>query len=540
VLTRLLDLTPDGIHFTACGWNAEPDTCRCPVCTASFREFVRGRGRSEEIPFGFSPLTHLRPPSYANQADALNAETHPFASRVPHTSEWRRFKTAAWAELLNGFIRLVHRRLPHCFIGADVLPPHPFPRRAAPSGPDALAAVRFGLSPDELWPILDAVEWLTGSTPPPPFWQAAESSSREHRDEAESTSLSQARTLKALASQQVVAPLCRFLLADDRAGGSAGETALRAGIQAAFGGRCLGMVSAAHLLSAQGETAATLRAAAHFLCDLTAEDQNNATPVNLIGVLRDWENPADTAEAACLPPQVETELAVRNFAFTPLAATQVRRYSEFRVLVLPEIVRLSDEGAYALRSYVERGGGLVLMGACGVRNEDGRTRAVGVWRDWLEGVDTAVPANLSRGAGRFSVVPLRGVPGSAAETRFNPDDLEAAVRFAAGEAGFPWEVRTTEGRFLAEVQTRETTKNDAEKKRGLLIHLLPLTTDQPLRGLEIRLKIADFPFLDGTLEAVLTAPEKESVSIGVTRENELLVIRADEIHGCGIFKLNAN
>ncbi len=50
------------------------------------------------------------------------------------------------------------------------------------------------------------------------------------------------------------------------------------------------------------------------------------------------------------------------------------RAARYRVLILPDVQRLSDAEVDALRSHVECGGGLVLTGECGTRNPDDSPR----------------------------------------------------------------------------------------------------------------------------------------------------------------------
>lgn len=564
VLARVLEVGADGIHFTNCGWNTEPDTCRCPVCVTSFREFVRERNReAENNRFGFSIFNHLRPPAYASEEEAVAAETNPFASRAPHAAEWRRFKTASWADFFTRMCRFVRRRAPECFLGADLLPSFPTPSRAgAAAAPDSTAAVRHGLSPAALWPLFDAVEWLGGLSLPEPFRHAAAS------DEEPTAVFVQVRTLKTLAAFDLAAPLARFPLTAAAAETSA-ELARLSAVQSAFGGGSIGLVSAAHLTAADESAGPVLRDAAALRRLLNEQPESRKTAAKLL-ILRDWENPPDTRAAALLPGEVETELLKSNvgFAVAPAegaAGGLTARLRDFRTVLLPEIVRLSSETVTALRAFVEGGGGLVVLGASGVRDAEGGHRAGWVWAKLL-GVEEQPTAGAQREFGRGRVVFLpvnRGVEHGAAGRFVAAEDLSAAVRWALGEEGPSWEARAGEGSCLVEVTvgfpaaaaaaaTPEDTgtgteTSEAEAASGavastvaaaaafdasaaptVLAHVVNREPRKPVKDFELALRAADFPFLAGTEQAELLAPGQEPAVAAVVVEEGKIRIRLPE------------
>ncbi|MDF2721284.1 MAG: hypothetical protein K0Q59_959 [Paenibacillus sp.] len=55
----------------------------------------------------------------------------------------------------------------------------------------------------------------------------------------------------------------------------------------------------------------------------------------------------------------------------------------FQAVVLPDVRCLSDESAKHLREYAERGGFVLMTGACGILNELGEARERGVLDDWF-------------------------------------------------------------------------------------------------------------------------------------------------------------
>jgi len=147
----------DLIHFEHLGYNAEPDTCRCAVCVASFREFLRQRyGNQDDRTrnagkerWGHHSFTHVRPPVYPQ---SFGADGVP--EKSPHHQDWNAFKIGALSAALGRLSRGAHKRSPECAVGCDA-----FRLESFAGKPDRC------LLYDHLLPWLDVVD--AGSDPRP-------------------------------------------------------------------------------------------------------------------------------------------------------------------------------------------------------------------------------------------------------------------------------------------------------------------------------------------------------------------------------------
>ncbi|HEY3321467.1 MAG TPA: beta-galactosidase [Planctomycetota bacterium] len=119
------DCGTDLVHFDGIVHNPEPDTCRCPICVAAFRDFVRQQYGSQDehtrqaglARFGFNTFTHLRPPMVLRAAGGVSPNP---ASESPHIQEWIRFKAHTLAQCVMRLGHGLRKRNPECAIGADL------------------------------------------------------------------------------------------------------------------------------------------------------------------------------------------------------------------------------------------------------------------------------------------------------------------------------------------------------------------------------------------------------------------------------------
>ena len=133
----------DMIIFDGAGYSPTVRACHCPLCVASFRDFLRAKYGGQEDAmrnagqerFGHNSFVHVRPPveSVASEVTA------------PHQQEWVLFKIRTVTDALARVTRFVRRRNPLCAIGAEV-----FDTFFA-AGSEYL----FGIEPAQWLPLLD-------------------------------------------------------------------------------------------------------------------------------------------------------------------------------------------------------------------------------------------------------------------------------------------------------------------------------------------------------------------------------------------------
>lgn len=138
------DAGVDLILFDGAGYSPTVRACHCPLCVASFRDFLRAKyGGQEDATrhagqerFGHNSFIHVRPPveSVASEVTA------------PHQQEWVLFKIRTVTDAIARVTRFVRRRNPLCAVGAEV-----FDTFFA-AGSEYL----FGIEPAQWLPLLDA------------------------------------------------------------------------------------------------------------------------------------------------------------------------------------------------------------------------------------------------------------------------------------------------------------------------------------------------------------------------------------------------
>ncbi len=134
----------DLILFDGAGYSPTVRACHCPLCVASFRDFLRAKYGGQEDHtreaglerFGHNSFVHVRPPveSVSSQVTA------------PHQQEWVLFKIKTVTDALARVARFVRRRNPLCAVGAEV-----FDTFFA-AGSEYL----FGIDATQWLPLLDA------------------------------------------------------------------------------------------------------------------------------------------------------------------------------------------------------------------------------------------------------------------------------------------------------------------------------------------------------------------------------------------------
>ncbi len=138
------DAGVDLILIDGAGYSPTVRACHCPLCVASFRDFLRAKyGGQEDATraagqerFGHNSFIHVRPPVEFAASEVT----------APHQQEWVLFKIRTVTDAIGRVTRFVRRRNPLCAVGAEV-----FDTFFA-----AGSAQLFGIEPAQWLPMVDA------------------------------------------------------------------------------------------------------------------------------------------------------------------------------------------------------------------------------------------------------------------------------------------------------------------------------------------------------------------------------------------------
>src|SRR5579862_13347 len=161
-----VDAGADLIFFDGAGYSPTVRACHCPLCVASFRDFLRGKYGSQEDAtrllglerFGHNSFIHVRPP----------VESIASVVTAPHQQEWVLFKIRTVTDALARIAKFVRRRNPQCAVGAEV-----FDTFFA-AGSEYL----FGIDAAQWLPLLDAAFMREPRLSFPPDWKPADRAQR--------------------------------------------------------------------------------------------------------------------------------------------------------------------------------------------------------------------------------------------------------------------------------------------------------------------------------------------------------------------------
>ena len=164
--TLAINAGADLIFFDGAGYTPTVRACHCPLCVATFRDYLRNKfGSQDDVArqaglerFGHNAFVHVRPPVEAI-ASAINA---------PHQQEWILFKVRTVTEALSRLAGFVRRRNHACAVGAEV-----FDTFFA-AGSEYL----FGVDPSQWLPMLDAAFMREPRLVLPRQWSAADCAQR--------------------------------------------------------------------------------------------------------------------------------------------------------------------------------------------------------------------------------------------------------------------------------------------------------------------------------------------------------------------------
>lgn len=413
VCNAAIDCGVDAVYFTDTSYNPEADACRCPLCVAAFREFLRGQYGIQDDKsrhagherFGHSTFTHTRPPFYKAHTGA--PADGKLAVAAPAEQEWLRFKVQTLTQAVTRLSHTISKRSPLVAVGADIFESF--------GGNSAQA---HGVHVAELSAALDLAGGK-GAT-------GAGKYSPKPRKGDNLFALAAASERQSIITQLVALKHARHTRVALEAP-SARDMELNLALNLAFNAHGLGHLGSADagILSAawqqRSENSAQVKSVRGYIDFFTAHRQTllNTRPVLSVGVLHDFPSIAYGGNTTTELLQFECALAEKNICFEPLHAGDLAQY---RCVVLFRSQCLSDDLTRKLEAYLHTGGGLIFAGATGALDQWGRTRQQSALRQ-LARAEIASGLRAEINGGRLAYV---------AEAN-NLDEILDATRYAGGE-----------------------------------------------------------------------------------------------------------
>jgi len=412
------EVKTDFIHFDNFDLNEEPDSCHCPACVEGFRAFLRAKYTPEKRRerFGFENVDYVNPPQW-------NRENRPEKMAIifdPAIQEWIDFRCQVMADALRQMAEYIRSLNPEVAVEIN---PHGI-TGGNRAWENAIDHARLLTSTDVIWT----------------------------EEENPCVYMADGRLISKIRSYKLARAFHNILLAYITDSDVAMAESL------AFN-QTLGFAGSAPLSPRMLQHVAFYRKNRELY--VGAED------VAPVGVLRSYASLTyHHARAQLSAILVEQALIQSRTPFQLVFDEPLPDLSKLDVLVLPDSECLSDEQLARIRSFVERGGGLVAVGQAGVYDEwrrlrpepglkglvAGQTPA----RDYEEEVQETIVAGPSRrknyGRGRVVYLPTAQFDGPLPEredyfnisNRFwkrprNWEEIVTAIRWAAN-ADLPLEV----------------------------------------------------------------------------------------------------
>jgi hypothetical protein len=404
------EVKTDFIHFDNFSLNAEPDSCHCPECVSGFRRFLKEKyspARRRER-FGFDNVDFVNPPEW-------NASNPPQRMQIifdPAIQEWIDFRCEVMARALRQMAAHAKSLNPEVVIECN---PHGITggNRAWEAGIDHARILKS-----------TQVFWTEEENPP--------GLTPDGRLVSKIRSYKLARAFgNILLTYTAGHPLeTAECLAFNQTIGYAGNDPLRP-----------------HMLA--------------YIAFYRRHRElfTRTVDVPAVGVLRSYASIAYNQPRAQLSAILaEQALIQARVPFVPVFDDGLAGLSKYRVLILPDAECLSDSQLAAIRSFVEKGGGLVAIGQAGLYDEwrrlrvepglqglvDGQPRAR-AYEERVERSDiSGEPVNKEAGMGRSVYLPALRFDGALPElggygqigSRFwkrpaNGEQFVAAIRWAA-------------------------------------------------------------------------------------------------------------
>jgi hypothetical protein len=425
------DAGADVLFFEGLGYNGEPHTCRCPLCVAAFREFLRQQYGTQDdrtraagkARFGHNNFTHVRPP-----AGDISGELD-----APHQQEWQKFKVHTVTQYLARLRAAVVKRHPACALGADCL--------------EDFGGNIGGGNGVDFAGLLPVVDLVTAAAAPNPGLDAFAVKT------AHACGTAVLLTTHPAPSQAAPLPT----LSPEGRGGTTAFGALLWNAD--------GVVIPAELFQ-EGAWPTLLALKRQHVPAQTR-------PLAQVAVLRDTPSLAFSNADLIAQSGLESLLIKHNIPFDVLYERQIGEVSRYRCVILPGCECVSDDEVQVLEAFVAAGGGLLALEGAGARDPWRRVRPANALRP-LVGPDFPQRVFREAGPGRVVYMP---------ELSTNFDELEAALRFAAGIEA-PFTVRAEAGQVLATA---------AQTPDGALSVQVLNTAEHPAHGVNVSLACAQTP-----------------------------------------------
>jgi hypothetical protein len=530
VCNAAVDTGADLIHFESVGYNAEPETCRCPTCVIAFRDFLRNQhGPIDEqtrarghARFGHNNFTHTRPPL---RSPALDAQVD-----GPHQQEWQRYKAQVLAQCLERLGNAITRRNIQCAVGAELA--DPVNGAGAGLGADAaLQALHIDLL--RLAPCQGGVDGF-GDSARHTVQSAARKKRRKISQEPDLFSSHFEGQVLEAPPRALVLPQSSDADADhegsvfrhvfdhvrelksaqglgvnveSRRRGLDLQTGLA--LNLAFDPAALMSVAEVFHEDAGEESRGLVRQFADFYGRHQAALYKGAQPLQPCAVLQDSNGLAFNPHTQRSSLQaIEAWLLEKHVGYAHLYSAQLDKLANFRCVILPNGLCLDDDAVQKLTQHVHGGGTLVAVEDAGLRDQWRRLRTQPALASLL-GQELLQPVYKEAGQGRVVYLP-----------KFESALMNEALLFCSVLQS-ALEVESDTGRVLAQV-TRTASGEGAAP--ALVVHAAVLNKGRARLRCSVVCDTAP-------AEVVLYSPFCNPVPVENQFDNGRLNITAAEVSG---------
>jgi hypothetical protein len=523
------DAGADVIAIDHLEYNAEPDTCRCPVCVGLFREFLRQQygvqeDRTREAGkerFGHNSFTHVRPPGRALE-DSGCADS-------PHEQEWIRFKDATLAQTLARLSRGVVKRRPQCAVGVELFSAVSAPEtdllgRIAPHADIASIKAQTSFDVEEIAPDLNPPVALRENAEQDPraAYQAQDADELGATEVPESSEAPEAPHFALSPWYYTYIRSAKAARASNLAIDSiVDETSveLSLAMRLAFNPHGLARFNEAlsnSFASGNVELNEELKAIRPYQ-EFAAQNRDlllNVRSLSTVALLHDSASLGYDLSASVAQTQFENSLIDANIPYDLIFSNDLRELTRYRCIILANSESLSDEIVGQLEKFVEAGGGLLAMGEAGCRDAWRRVRARSAFAN-LFGEQYPDPVRREAGKGRLIYFPLHDSGGTA--------NLIESLEFVCGGL-LPFNAEAESGRITVEaVRTASGS---------IAVHAINPDED-PAHGLQIEVMTEQKPALITPL-----APARKYEPLPVDWEDGSTLIEIEEIERYTVFKID--
>ena len=485
----------DFLHYDNVYVWAEPDSCHCPVCTGKFREFLKAKYSPAELKrrIGFSNVEGILPPAYAPEGAGPRAED---VKRLidPIKQEWVDFRCEEVANMYRELCDYARSLKPDIVLQCN--PVHTAVNQSYQRAGDIPRLVPNG-----------HFFWVEDGCAP--------------RIE-DGRLISNVRTYK----------IARTTGTSAFAYMSSGKLSVAEAM--AFNLDCIG--------PAGGGRNAVYGDLISFYLDRRELFRNMETVAD-VAVLRSFRSLAwENFRTHLCVQLVEQVLIQKKIPFHILYDDDMADVSKYRTLILPDVEFMSDDEIAHVRSYVEGGGSVVVIGKTALHNEISRKRYDAGFNEFCH-TDGTEATRVSRGFGRAAylpkIVPHEPMPKRRPYWRVdglhwdlpqNTEELVETIHWCTG-GDFSWDVEAPDTAVAEVTKTKDGSR--------CILHVLNFIEGTPLESVKASLVVPDgatvktarFINPDGGDETVLEFIQKDG-RVHVTMPQV-------DIYGMVVFELGA-